>query len=129
MPCQVAILSSYEQDSVINLAVVDRLLAHQVNFTGFLDNHLPEVFSDALLEGKLLLIDRASLLKLTPGERRKVETFAREHVVQCFDYVRDPGDRAQREITEPAASLRRGDRAKGEQCEVELHPGSRAPER
>ena len=33
MPCQVAILSSYEQDSVINLAVVDRLLAHPVKFT------------------------------------------------------------------------------------------------
>ena len=95
MPCQVAVLSSYGQDSVINLAVVDRLLAHQVNFTGFLDNRLPELFSDALLEGRLLLIDRASLLKLNPGERRKVEAFAREHVVQCFDYVRDPGDRAE----------------------------------
>lgn len=95
MPCQIAILSSYEQDSVINLAVVDRLLAHQVNFTGFLDNRLPDVFSDDLLESKLLLIDRASLLKLNPDERRKIEKYARERVVLCFDYVRDPGDRAE----------------------------------
>lgn len=84
---QVAVLSSCEPDSVINLSLIDRLLENGVNFTGFLENRLPQHFSEELLQYPLLLIDQKSLKSLTAEQRRVVELYAADHFVFCFDYL------------------------------------------
>jgi|GEM_PF-3057964 hypothetical protein len=92
-PVQVAVLSSYESESVINLSLIDRLLEAGVNFTGFLENQLPQHFSEELLEYPLLLIDQKSLKSLTAEQRCKLERYAADHFVYCFDYLPETATR------------------------------------
>ena len=70
---QVAILTALPQDSLSLHAVVDRLLANQVNFTGYRENRIPTEFSPALLEARLLLLDNGSLDRLTAEQLAAVK--------------------------------------------------------
>ncbi|NLF94337.1 MAG: hypothetical protein GX564_10665 [Oligosphaeraceae bacterium] len=91
---QVAILTALPQDSLILHAVVDRLLANQVNFTGYRENRIPTEFSPALLEARLLLLDNGSLDRLTAEQLAAVERFALEKHVCFYDLIgNDPNNR------------------------------------
>lgn len=91
---QVAILTSLPQDSLILHAVVNRLLANQVNFTGHRENRIPTEFSADLLKSQLLLLDKGSLDRLTAEQLAEVERFALEKHVSFYDQIgNDPNDR------------------------------------
>ncbi len=92
---QVAILTSLEQDSLLLCAMVSRLIARHVNFTGFLENHVPEQFSPELLKYPILFLDRQALARLTSAESAQLQEYARSNIVKVYDYVGATADRGQ----------------------------------
>ncbi len=91
---QVTILTALPQDSLILHAVVDRLLANQVNFQGYQENCIPTEFKDEMLNARLLLLDNGSFAKLTAAQVAKIEHFALERHVHFYDQIgNDPNNR------------------------------------
>ena len=84
---KISFVTSLKQDSQVIQAVVDRLLASGVDFSGFLENQIPTEFDDSMLQNQLLLIDTGTLAKLTPKTLAKLERYALTHYIYCYDYM------------------------------------------
>lgn len=93
MKPQVTLLTSFPQEHPIVLSVIDRLLENNVNFTGFIENQVPDRFEPGLLDCKVVLLDRGILAKMNDGEKKMLEAYSREHTVACYDYCGRNDDR------------------------------------
>ena len=87
MTPQVSILTSFPQENILVLAIIDRLLEIGVNFTGFTENQVPERFSPELLNSKVIFMDRGALAKRSGEEIKFLEAYSVDHMVSCFDYA------------------------------------------
>ena len=93
MKPQVVLLTSFPQDHHLVLSVIDRLLEIGVNFTGFIENQVPDQFEPGFLDSKLILIDRGVLAKMNDEEKKMLEAYSRKHIVVCYDYCGRMDDR------------------------------------
>ena len=87
MSPQVAIASSFDQEHIAILAIIDRLLEMGVNFTGFTENRIPDRFTPELLNSKVFFLDRGILEKMTDGEKKLLEEYSVNNMIGCFDYT------------------------------------------
>ena len=83
---QVAIAVSCEQDHIQILSVIDRLLEIGVNFKGFTENRVADVFTPDLLNSKVLFMDRGILGKMNEKEIKLLEEYSQSHMISCIDY-------------------------------------------